>query len=144
MPVPAHLVIDGEVAARQTLDFARLRELAEQLVEPSALLAGREVAAVRLDALLALAGLGREARSIIAESQEGGLVLSMPLEAAKSCVVLYRVGEAPLPRGLGGPFRLVTHGRLRSGDVKALDTIYVSERAVIDDSDTERLCVRTF
>lgn len=138
----ARLVIDGQVAARQALDFDGLRALSEQLVEPSALLAGREIAAVRLDRLLAIAGLGAAARSIVAASTGDGFVLSMPLEAARNCVIVYRVGDAPLPGGLGGPFRLVTQGRLRCGDVKALASIYVSERPLVDDSDTERLCIR--
>ena len=30
-----------------------------------------------------------------------------------------------MPRGLGGPFRLVTGARLGAGDVKALGSIYV-------------------
>ena len=45
----ARIAIEGEVAVPQTLDFETMRALAEQLVEPSALLAGREIAAVRLD-----------------------------------------------------------------------------------------------
>ena len=139
----ARLVIDGEVAAPQALDFETLRALSEQLVEPSALLAGREIAAVRLDTLLAIAGLTDGARSVVFESAEGSFLVAMSLEAARDCVVVYRVGDAPLPRGLGGPFRLVTQGRLRCGDVKALGTIYISERPHVDDSDTERVCVRT-
>lgn len=139
----ARLVVDGEVAARQTLDFESLRALAEQLVEPSALLAGREIAAVKLETLLELAGVTTSARSIVAESAEGSFVLPMSLEHARTCVIVYRVGDAPLPGGLGGPFRLVTQGRLRCGDVKALDTIYVSERPHVDDCDTERVCIRS-
>jgi DMSO/TMAO reductase YedYZ molybdopterin-dependent catalytic subunit len=141
--VSARLVIDGEVAAPQALDFETIRALADQLVEPSALLAGRDIAAVRLETLLAVAGLTDRARSIVFESSEGSFLVAMSLEAARTCVIVYRVGDAPLPRGLGGPFRLVTQGRVRCGDVKALGTIYVSERPHLDDSDTERVCVRT-
>jgi DMSO/TMAO reductase YedYZ molybdopterin-dependent catalytic subunit len=141
--VTGRLLIGGEVNEPQTLDFEMLRALDEQLVEPSALLAGREIAAVRLDTLLAIAGLHDRARSIVFESSEGSFLVAMSLEAARGCVVVYRVGEAPLPRGLGGPFRLVTQGRMRCGDVKALGTIYVSDRPHVDDSDTERVCVRT-
>ena len=137
------LIIDGEVTAPQMLDFDALRALSEQLVEPSALLAGREIAAVQLDTLLAIAGVNAEARSVAAEATEGGFVISMSMETARSCVIVYRVGDSPLPPGLGGPFRLVTRGRLRCGDVKSLGTIYVSERPHVDDSDTERVCVRT-
>jgi DMSO/TMAO reductase YedYZ molybdopterin-dependent catalytic subunit len=137
------LHIGGEVATPCDFDFAALRALAPQLVEPSALLAGREIAAVRLAVLLELAGAHGSAQSLVAESDDGAYVTTLPMEAARQqCVILYRVGEAPLPRGLGGPFRLVTSGRLRAGDVKALGSIYVSERRFVDVDDTERVCVR--
>jgi len=141
--VSARLVIDGEVAAPQSLDFAALRALGDQLVEPSALLSGREIVAVRLETLLALARVNEHARSLVFESSEGSYVHSMTLEAVRGCVVIYRVGEAPLPRGLGGPLRLVTQAPARCGDIKALATIHVSEHAHIDDADTERWCLRT-
>lgn len=136
------LRIEGEVVTPSDFDFAMLRALAEQLIEPSALLAGREIAAVRLAMLLDLAGAHANAQSLVCESEDGAYVTSLPMEAARQCVILYRVGELPLPRGLGGPFRLVTAGRLRAGDVKALGSIYVSERRLVDVDDTERVCVR--
>ncbi|MGZ3406125.1 MAG: molybdopterin-dependent oxidoreductase [Polyangia bacterium] len=136
------LHIDGEVVTPSDFDFEALRALTEQLVEPSALLAGREIAAVRLTTLLALAGACSGAQSIVCETEDGAYVTTLPIEAAQQCVILYRVGEAPLPRGLGGPFRLVTAGRLGNGDVKALGSIYVSERRFVDVDDTERVCVR--
>ncbi|HEX8951921.1 MAG TPA: molybdopterin-dependent oxidoreductase [Polyangia bacterium] len=136
------LRIDGLVATPRDFDFEALRALAQQLVEPSALLAGREVAAVRLEVLLALAGVGAGAQSIVAGSDDGAYVTTMPIEAAGQCVIFYRVGDAPLPRGLGGPYRLMTSGRVGAGDVKALGSIYVSERRFVDVDDTERVCVR--
>ena len=136
------LHIDGEVATPRDFDFATLRAITEQLVEPSTLLAGREIAAVRLTVLLGLAGVRPTAQSIVCESEDGAYVTTLALEAARHCVVLYRVGEAPLPRGLGGPFRLVTSGRIRAGDVKALGSLYVCERRIVDVDDTERVCVK--
>jgi len=136
------LHIDGEVEIPCDFDFAALRAVSEQLVEPSALLAGREIAAIRLTTLLELAGAHAGAQSIVCESEDGAYVTTLPIEAARDCVILYRVGESPLPRGLGGPFRLVTGGRVGAGDVKALGTLYVSERRFVDVDDTERVCVR--
>lgn len=136
------LVIAGEVAAPQTLDFETLRALSAQLVESSALLAGRQIAAVQLETLLAMAGVHATARSVAAEAAEGGLVITMSMEMARACVIVYRVGDAPLPRALGGPFRLVTHGRLRCGDVKALGAVYVSARPHVDESPSARVCAR--
>jgi DMSO/TMAO reductase YedYZ molybdopterin-dependent catalytic subunit len=139
----ALIALAGHVAAPRTFDFDALRALAEQLEEPSALLGGREIAAVRLDVLLDLAGVKEDARSVVFESTEGSFVVSLSLAAARGCVIVYRVGDAPLPHALGGPFRLITRGRLRCGDVKALGTIYVSDHAHVDDLDTERVCVRS-
>jgi DMSO/TMAO reductase YedYZ molybdopterin-dependent catalytic subunit len=140
MARPLH--IDGEVVTPCDLDFAALSALGEQLVEPSALLAGREIAAIRLTTLLELVGAGPRAQSIVCESEDGAYVTTLPIEAARDCVILYRVGDSPLPRGLGGPFRLVTSGRVRAGDVKALGSLYISERRFVDVDDTERVCVR--
>jgi DMSO/TMAO reductase YedYZ molybdopterin-dependent catalytic subunit len=136
------LHIDGEVLKPRDFDFESLRALTEQLIEPSALLAGREIAAIRLATLLELAGAHASAQSVVAETEDGAYVTTMSMESARECVVLYRVGDAALPRGLGGPFRLVTQGRLRVGDVKALGSIYVSERRFVENDDTERVCVR--
>jgi DMSO/TMAO reductase YedYZ molybdopterin-dependent catalytic subunit len=130
------------VKTPRDFDFESLRSLAQQLVEPSALLAGREVAAVRLEVLLELVGVRAGAQSIVAESEDGAYVTTMPIEPALKCVIFYRVGDAALPRGLGGPYRLMTSGRLHTGDVKALGSIYVSERRFGDVDDTERVCVR--
>lgn len=134
----ARLHIGGRVVAARDLDFMALRALDGQLVERSALLAGREIGAVPLATLLASAGIAAEARSLVAESLDGSFTTTLPLEAIGCCVVVYRIGGAALPRDLGGPFRLVSHGRVHSGDVKALGAIYLSERAfVMAAADTE-------
>lgn len=134
--------VGGEVLAPRDFDFTSLRALPQQLVESSALLAGREIGAIPLTALLAAAGAHAGAQGLLLESADGAFATALPIEAAPACVIVYRVGDAPLPRGLGGPFRLVTHGRLRAGDVKALGAIYVSQRRFVDVDDTERVVVR--
>ncbi len=136
------LRIDGLVTVPCYFGFESLRALAQQLVEPSALLAGREVAAVPLPVLLERAGMRPGAQSIVAESDDGAFVTTMPIDSIGKCVIFYRIGDAPLPRGLGGPYRLMTSGRVGSGDVKALGSLYVSERRFVDGDDTERVCVR--
>jgi DMSO/TMAO reductase YedYZ molybdopterin-dependent catalytic subunit len=138
----SRLRIGGLVAAPQDLDFGALRAVPEQLREPSQLLGGREIVAVSLARLLGIAGVAGAGRSIVAESADGSFVTTLPLEAAEQCVVVYRVGEAPLPLVLGGPIRLVTHGRVRCGDVKDLGAIYVSDRPFVDGGETGRVCVR--
>ena len=136
------LRVDGLVTIPCYFHFESLRALGRQLVESSALLAGRQVGAVPLDALLEAAGVRDGAQSIIAESDDGAYVTTMPFSAVRQCVVFYRVDDTPLPRALGGPYLLMTSGRVGSGDVKALGSIYVSERRFVDVDDTERVCVR--
>ena len=136
------LRVDGLVTIPCYFGFESLRAIARQLVEPSALLAGREGGAVPLEALLEAAGVRAGAQSIVAESDDGSYVTTMPFESMRQCVIFYRIAEAPLPRGLGGPYRLMTSGRVGSGDVKALGSIYVSDRRFVDVDDTERVCVR--
>jgi DMSO/TMAO reductase YedYZ molybdopterin-dependent catalytic subunit len=140
--VSARLHVGGDVTTPQDLDFDALRALSEQLVEASPLLAGRAIAAVKLDTLLRLAGVRATARSIVAESADGTFMTTLPIAAAIRCVVVYRVGEAALPYQLGGPFRLVTNGQVHCGDVKELGRIYVSEHDYVDEADTERICIK--
>jgi DMSO/TMAO reductase YedYZ molybdopterin-dependent catalytic subunit len=142
--VSASLHVGGEVATTLDLDFASLRALAQQVVEPSALLAGREIAAVPLAALLDLADAQASAQSLVAESSDGSFRTTLPLDAVNRCVVVYRIGGSALPRVLGGPFRLVTNGRLRCGDVKALSAIVLSKRPfVVEQTETGPISMAT-
>ena len=132
----ASLLILGEVVRPLELDFAMLARLATRLpAQPMRLAAGRDVPGLRLDALLACAGVKKTARSIVAECEDGTTLLNLPIQIAKTCLVLYRVGGVPLPRGLGGPMRLYAP---RYGEVKALASLYVSDAAWVRDTDTER------
>ncbi|MGZ3429894.1 MAG: hypothetical protein ACXVCV_24760, partial [Polyangia bacterium] len=73
------LRIDGEVTRPSDFDFAALRALGQQLVEPSTLLAGREIAAIRLATLLELAGAHASAQSLVAEAEDGAYVTTLPM-----------------------------------------------------------------
>ncbi len=137
------LRIGGLVSTPQQLDFAGLGRLDEQHRETSTLLGGREIVAVSLAQLLALAQASARGRSIVAESADGDFLTTLPIAAAAACVIVYRVGDAPLPRSLGGPYRLVTNGRVRCGDVKHLGAIYVSDDPVVDGTESERVCLRS-
>src|SRR5262249_30646678 len=118
-----------------------LRALADQQRESSALLGGREIFAVPLDRLLALAGIDPRARSIVAESSDGSFISMLPVSACAGCVVVYRVGDGPLPRPLGGPLRLVTRGQL--GDVKDLGSLHVSDQPFVDGTESGRVVLRS-
>jgi DMSO/TMAO reductase YedYZ molybdopterin-dependent catalytic subunit len=130
------LRIIGEVERPLFLDFAALAALARAMPAASARLAGREILALPLDALLARVGVSATARTIVAESEDGARVMTLPLSALHGAQVLYRVGGGPLPRGLGGPLRLMVPGH---GEVKALASLYVSDAAGARDDDTERV-----
>jgi DMSO/TMAO reductase YedYZ molybdopterin-dependent catalytic subunit len=134
------LLILGEVDRPLELDWRALIRLAAQLPSRQVrLAAGRDVPGLRLDALLARAGMTANARSLIAESEDGRKVLNVPLTHLRSCLILYRVANAPLPRGLGGPFRLVAP---RLGEVKALASLYVSDCTFMRDDETDTINLR--
>ena len=139
----ARLHIGGHVSAPREVAFADLRAFADQIAESSPLLAGREIGGVPMGALIALARPRSGARSIVAESADGSFMTSLSLESAARCVIVYRVGNVALPAGLGGPFRLFTQGRVRSGDVKRLGSLYVSDRQLVELPESERICART-
>jgi hypothetical protein len=133
----ASLIILGEVARPLELELSTLVALAERLpTQPVRLAAGRDVPGLRLDALLAHAGITQAARSLIAESEDGSTILNLPLGILKSCLVVYSVDKRlPLPRGLGGPLRLIAP---RYGEVRALASLYLSDAPWVRDTDTER------
>jgi hypothetical protein len=136
------LRVGGQVITPQEFDFAALRALAEQIVEASAFLPGREIASVPLAALLTLSGVTAEARSLVIESADGRFSTTLPLAAVDGCVIQYRVGTSALPTVLGGPFRLVTRGSGPTSEINGLGFINVSERRYIPPSDTERVRLR--
>jgi hypothetical protein len=136
------LRVGGQVITPQDFDFAALRALPDQIVEASAFLPGREIAAVPLAALLTISGVTAEARSVVIESADGRVSTTLPLASVESCVIQYRVGSSALPTVLGGPFRLLTRGRGPMSEVNGLGFIHVSERRYIPPSDTERVRLR--
>jgi DMSO/TMAO reductase YedYZ molybdopterin-dependent catalytic subunit len=140
--VSARLILRGRVATPRALSFVDLRSFAHQLTETSPLLAGREIGGVPLTALLESARPHASARSVIAESSDGSFVSRLPLDSVARCVVIYRLSGVALPASLGGPFRLITQGRRRCGDVKQLSAIYVSEQPFAEIADSEVICVR--
>jgi DMSO/TMAO reductase YedYZ molybdopterin-dependent catalytic subunit len=137
----ARLHIGGHVQSPRDVTFADLSSCAEQ-VSDSSLMAGRELGGVPLAALLALVHPLAGARSIVAESVDGSFMTTLALDEVPGCVIVYRVGPIALPTGLGGPFRLFTEGRVRSGDVRRLGSLYVSETTVVECIDSELISLR--
>jgi DMSO/TMAO reductase YedYZ molybdopterin-dependent catalytic subunit len=99
------LRIDGEVGAPLALGFAELAALPEQVADVGAILPGREGGAVRLGALVAAAAASAGARWVTLASADGRFSASVPLDAVGDALVVYRLGDRPLPDDQGGPVR---------------------------------------
>ena len=82
---------------------------------------GREGVAVPLREILAAAGAESDATHLTLESTDGGFAASAPLADLADGVIAYRLGEDPLPRKMGGPFRffLPEAGSCHTGVVDA-------------------------
>ncbi len=108
-------------------DFARI-PATDQVPDVSAVVPGRAGKAVRLAPLLELAGVPRSARFLLVASKDPAFAVSLPIEEAKGALVVYALGESPLPESKGGPFRLLVPGH---GD----ECVHVKQLASIDLSD---------
>lgn len=99
------LRIEGLVTTPCTLEFAELAGLEEQVPDVSAVIPGRVGAAVAVRALLARAGVRPEATRVTVVSRVGFFKADVPLAAAQTALLAYRLGDAPLPQQQGGPLR---------------------------------------
>jgi len=131
------LTIDGEVETALSLAFADLAAVAEafQVRDVSRIDPKRAGDAVRLEGLLAAAGVKAEARWLTLHAGADDFHASIPLEAVRErAIVLYRLAEGPLPQKAGGPFRFFipdfaachTHDVDECANVKFVDRIELS------------------
>jgi len=128
------LRIEGEIPAPVELRFEDLAALPGQIADVSTLAPGREGGAVRFDALLAKVGVGDRATHVTLESTDGTFSQAAPLAALRSAVLVYRLGDAPLPADRGGPVRFLipdleecaAAGVDRCTNVKALGRVRIS------------------
>jgi 2-dehydropantoate 2-reductase len=125
-------------------DCARLSE-SDQVADVSAVVPGRAGRAVRLAALLDRAGGSKSARFVHVASKDPAFAVSLPIEEAKGALVVYALGEAPLPESKGGPFRLLVPGHAdECVHVKQVASIELSEHPgrdtrPIDDAEHQKL-----
>lgn len=110
MTAMSTLFVGGSCAARELElgpgDFGGLaRE--HQVSDVGALVSGRAGAAVRLAALADLAGVAGDARFVHVESEDGSFTANVELRDALSGLIVYELDGDVLPRGQGGPFRLL-------------------------------------
>ena len=109
-------------------DIARL-PASDQVSDVSALVPGRSGRAVQLSALLARVGVSKSARFLHISSKDPSFAVSLPLDEAEGALVVYALGDAPLPESKGGPFRLLVPGHAdECVHVKQLAKIELSDR----------------
>jgi DMSO/TMAO reductase YedYZ molybdopterin-dependent catalytic subunit len=113
--VSARLDIVGAVGRERTLDFEGLSALPGQVADVGSLVAGRTGGAVRLADVLDAAGVLDTASHLTVESADGRFAASVPLDAVREAVLVYRVGDASLPEAQGGPVRLLIPDAARCG-----------------------------
>lgn len=127
------LRVEGAVGRPRVFGFDELAALADQVPDVGALAPGREGGAVRLRSLLAAVAPAADAVRVTLVSLDGKFTSSAPLEALAEAVLVYRLGDGPLPADRGGPVRfLVPHleecgfpGVDRCTNVKALGSIRI-------------------
>ena len=99
--------IDGSVESKRTLDFEALAALEGQIEDISTIVPGREGGAVTLASVLETIGVAAEATHISVIASDGSFAASVPLDAVRDAVLLYRLGNAELPASKGGPVRFL-------------------------------------
>lgn len=102
------LTLDGAVERPKQLTFTDLARLPEeyQVRDVSRLDPKRSGNAVRLEGLLAAAGVQSTARWLTLHATADDFHASIPLDAVRQrAIVLYQLADGPLPAKAGGPFR---------------------------------------
>jgi DMSO/TMAO reductase YedYZ molybdopterin-dependent catalytic subunit len=131
------LVIRGEVSRPTIWQYDTLRQLPDplQVADVSQLDPRRSGRAIKLRALLELAGVSEQAAFITLHAAADDFHASIPLaEVRDQAVVIYEQGDAPLTAKAGGPFRFLIpdHAACKTAEidecanVKFIDTIELS------------------
>ncbi len=102
------LRVDGAVHSPRDFEVADLAALPAQIPDVGTLIPGRQGRAVRLRALLDATGLQPQATHITLHATDGDFAASVPLAAVlDQAVIVYQLGNAPLPPDQGGPMRFL-------------------------------------
>ncbi|MCS6926153.1 MAG: molybdopterin-dependent oxidoreductase [Candidatus Binatia bacterium] len=101
------LRIEGEGITTSEFGFAELAQLPGQITDVSQLVPGREGGGVRLHSLLEAVGRTSAGTYLTLESADGTFAASVPLEAVREAIIVYRLADGPLPPHKGGPFRFL-------------------------------------
>ncbi len=142
------LTVDGAVEHPLRLSLADLTALAGQVPDISQLVPGRKGTAVTLAALLSAAGVQPNSKWLTLHASADDFHASIPLEAVRDAgLVLYQLGDQPLPASAGGPVRFLipdvaachTHEVDECANVKFVDRLELSmERGFDNRPEDER------
>jgi DMSO/TMAO reductase YedYZ molybdopterin-dependent catalytic subunit len=103
----AALRIEGAIAHELALDHAALAALPDQIADVGTLVSGRAGGGVRVASILDLADPDPAASTVTLLSADASFVAQAPLAAVRTGIVIYRLGDGPLPDDLGGPLRFL-------------------------------------
>jgi DMSO/TMAO reductase YedYZ molybdopterin-dependent catalytic subunit len=137
------LKIDGAVERPLNLSFADFAKISTdgQIPDVSRLDAKRAGGAVTLESLLKLVGAKSSAGWLTLHASADDFHASIPLDAVRSrAVVIYRLGDEPLPAKSGGPVRFFipdyaachTHEVDECANVKFVDHIELASERGFD------------
>jgi len=100
--------IEGAVQTPLELGYEELQALPGQVADVSQVVPGKPGAGVRLAGALERAGVDPEASKVLIESTDGSFSATLPLAEVADAVLVYRLGDGPLPPEKGGPVRFLT------------------------------------
>jgi 2-dehydropantoate 2-reductase len=100
------LRVEGDVRLPRAFHFADLAALPGQVPDIGTLIPGRQGGGVWLDAILDATKPEPQASHITLHATDGDFSASVPLAAVRDrAIVVYRLGDSPLPAAHGGPRR---------------------------------------
>ncbi len=110
---PGTLQIDGAVIQPIVLDREAMKKLPaeHQVPDVGTVSSGLQGRGIRVKGLLDIPALAVNADHVTFHARDGQFAASLTLkQAAEYGILIYELGEGPLPDGKGGPFRLVAPG----------------------------------
>jgi DMSO/TMAO reductase YedYZ molybdopterin-dependent catalytic subunit len=125
------VVVEGAVARPRAFGLADLGALPDQVDDVGTLVAGRAGKAVRLAAALRAVGPSPDATHLTVESGDGRFAASVPLDGLAEAVLVYRLGDGPLPAAQGGPVRLLIPDAARCRQAEVDTCANVKQVAVL-------------
>ncbi|MGH7898844.1 MAG: molybdopterin-dependent oxidoreductase [Candidatus Binatia bacterium] len=128
------LRVEGLIRSPGEFGFEDLSRLSGQIDDVATLVPGRRGGAVGFQSLLDAVAPAEQASRVRLESADGTFSQDAPLEALRTAVLVYRLGDQPLPADQGGPVRFLipnleecaTGGVDRCTNVKGLGRIVLS------------------